>query len=142
MYMPDVNILVGALHEESPDHEQLAKWMEDVINGDYPLSLSSLVVGGLVRVVTNSRIFAHPMTADEILTTCDMLLGSGRAVLAYPGQRHFSIFSSLCRTVNAKGNLVSDAQHAALAIETNATWVSLDEDFALFPGLKWVKPQT
>ena len=138
--MPDVNVLVGALHEESPDHEWLAEWMEDVINGDFPLSLSSLVVGGLVRVVTNPRIFTHPMTPDMVLTTCEMLLGSGRAVIAYPGERHFAISSSLCRAANARGNLVSDAQHAALAIETNATWVSLDEDFALFPGLKWEKP--
>jgi len=138
--MPDVNVLVGALHEESPDHERLAEWMEDTINGDFPLSLSSLVVGGLVRVVTNPRIFAHPMTTDMILTTCEMMLGSGGAVIAYPGQRHFSIFSSLCRAVSARGNLVSDAQYAALAIETNATWVSFDEDFARFPGLKWEKP--
>jgi len=141
MYMPDVNVLVGALHEESPGHDQLAEWMEDVINGDFPLSLSSLVIGGLVRIVTNPRIFIHPMTADMILTTCEMLVGSGRAVIAYPGQRHFSIFSSLCRAANAKGNLVSDAQHAALAIEINATWVSFDEDFARFPGLRWEKPE-
>ncbi|MCM0640528.1 PIN domain-containing protein [Cellulomonas wangsupingiae] len=40
----------------------------------------------------------------------------------------------LCRAADARGNLVADAQHAAVAIEHGATWVSQDRDFARFPG--------
>jgi len=137
MYMPDVNILVGAWHEDSSVHEGLARWLEDATNGEDPLSLSSLVVAGVVRVLTNPRIFVHPMPVNDVLANFEMLLDTGRAVIAYPGARHFSIFSSLCKMTQATGNLVSDAQHAAMAIESNATWVTLDSDFAQFPGLKW-----
>jgi len=41
----------------------------------------------------------------------------------------------MCRHADARGNLVSDAAHAAVAIEHGATWASLD-DFARLPGLR------
>jgi len=33
-----------------------------------------------------------------------------------------------------------DAAHAAVAIEHGALWVTLDRDFARFPGLRWAPP--
>ena len=54
--------------------------------------------------------------------------------------RHWELVARLCREADARGNLVADAQHAAVAIENGATWVSLDRDFARFPGLRWVVP--
>ncbi len=43
--------------------------------------------------------------------------------------------------VGGAGNLVSDAHLAALAIELGATLYSYDNDFARFPGLRWVDPR-
>ena len=57
-----------------------------------------------------------------------------------PGPSFWTVFTSLCAAVEAQGNLVSDAAHAALAIEHRATFVTLDRDFARFPDLRWESP--
>ena len=58
-------------------------------------------------------------------------------VRAAPGPRHWDLVAELCRAADARGDLVADAQHAAVAVELDATWVSRDRDFARFPGLRW-----
>jgi hypothetical protein len=35
---------------------------------------------------------------------------------------------------------VTDAWFAALAIESGCDWITLDRDFARFPGLNWRQP--
>jgi predicted nucleic acid-binding protein len=57
-----------------------------------------------------------------------------------PGTRHWEIFDRLCRSADARGNLVADAQHAAIAVEHGATWISKDRDFARFQDLRWRHP--
>jgi predicted nucleic acid-binding protein len=36
---------------------------------------------------------------------------------------------------------VTDAWYAALAIEWGCEWVTLDRDYARFPGLRWRVPK-
>jgi len=36
--------------------------------------------------------------------------------------------------------MISDAWFAALAIENACEWITLDRDFARFPGLSWSMP--
>lgn len=57
-----------------------------------------------------------------------------------PGERHWSIFTGLCRAANIRGAMVTDAWLAALAIEHGCEWISLDRDFRRFPGLRWRSP--
>ena len=45
-----------------------------------------------------------------------------------------------CVAAGAKGNLVADAFHAALAIESGAEFITTDRDFSRFPGLRWRHP--
>ena len=42
----------------------------------------------------------------------------------------------LCRAGDARGDLASDAMIAALALETGATMVTYDRDFARFSGVR------
>ena len=62
------------------------------------------------------------------------------ALLLNPGRDHLALFEGLCRPADARGDLVTDAYLAALAVETGAVLVSADRDFALFPGLRWCEP--
>jgi predicted nucleic acid-binding protein len=57
-----------------------------------------------------------------------------------PGDRHWPIFIDLCRRADTRGNHVPDAWFAALAIEWGCDWVTLDRDYARFPGLVWRTP--
>ena len=57
-----------------------------------------------------------------------------------PGPEHLEIFEALCRESGATGRLVTDAHHAAIAVEHGWTMVSTDSDFSRFPGLRWQHP--
>ena len=46
----------------------------------------------------------------------------------------------LCQKADARGNLITDAWFAALAIESGSEWITVDRDYARFPGLKWRHP--
>lgn len=135
--MPDVNVLVYAHREDSEHHDRHARWLVERATSDSPFALSELVISGFVRVVTNRRIFSRPSTLDEALAFVSALLARPSCRLVRPGERHLEIFLALCRRTQATGGLVSDAYHAALAIEQGCTWVTNDTDFARFPDLDW-----
>lgn len=141
MLLPDVNVLIYAHREDGhPEHSRFASWLTALATGAEPFALSVLTLTGLVRIVTNPRIFARPSTLDEALDFVDELVRRPTARLVAPGPRHWEIVTALCREVGATGKLVADAQHAAVAIEHGCTFVTTDGDFARFPRLRWQHP--
>lgn len=110
------------------------------MDAETPFGLSELVLSGVVRVLTNPRVFVNPMPLDAALAFVNGLRHQPNAVVIEPGPRHWEIFWRLCRAVAAQGNLVADAYLAALAIESGSEWITDDGDFARFPGLRWRHP--
>lgn len=141
MKIPDVNILIGAFRADATGHPELREWLQRTLSEGETLGLTPAVSTGVVRVLTHSRIFNAPDTLADALAHLDALRGNAAVVDVGPGPRHWDIFSRLCREADARGNLVADAAHAAIAIEHGATWITLDRDFARFPGLRWEVPQ-
>ena len=137
MLLPDVNVLVYAFRSDMTEHALHHAFLQGLLDGDEAFGLSAQVLSGFLRVVTHPRIFATPDPIDEAMAFTTILRESDRAVAVEPGPRHWEIFERLCRTANARGNLVPDAYHAALAIESGCEWVTTDRDYARFPGLRW-----
>lgn len=52
----------------------------------------------------------------------------------------FALLSVVLTGRDLRGNLVTDAHLAALAIEHGTTICSFDSDFARFPELRWINP--
>lgn len=143
MLLLDVNVCVYAIREDScTDHDAYRIWLTGLLTGDEPVGISELVLSGVIRLLTNHRVFRQPSTTLQALDSCRSLRSAPAAVPLRPGQRHWGIFDSLCAEVGAKGNTVPDAYHAALAIENGATWITTDRAFARFPGLRWCAPLT
>lgn len=141
MLLPDVNVLVYAHRRDSiQNHEEYANWIYRLATGPEPFALSVLALSGLVRVVTNARIFTPPSALDEVFGFVAELAQRPTARIVGPGPDHMAIFEGLCRDAGATGKLVADAQHAAVAIEHGCTMVSTDSDFDRFPGLRWRHP--
>lgn len=141
MLLPDVNVLIYAHMETSTtEHSDYAAWITRLATGPEPFALSVLVISGFVRVTTNPRIFQSPSTLDRSFGFLDSLMERPTARVVGPGPDYMEIFERLCRESGATGNLVSDAQHAAVAIEHGCTLVSTDSDFDRFPGLRWQHP--
>ncbi|MGL5849710.1 MAG: TA system VapC family ribonuclease toxin, partial [Phycicoccus sp.] len=126
MRMPDVNVLVGAYRTDAPDHRDLSAWLTDAVSDLEPVGLTDAVVSGYVRVVTHPRVFDLPTPTDEAVAHVRALLDDEGTVRVVPGSLFPREFERLCLAVDARGNLVSDAAHAALAIEAGATWYSRD----------------
>lgn len=140
MIVPDVNVLVYAFRTESPDHSDYRRWLKRRVDSREPLGLSELVLSSVVRILTHPRIFNPPTPLERTLDYVEALREQPNAVLLQPGPRHWQIFAELCRADNARGNLVPDAYHAALAIEHGAEWVTTHGDYARFNGLRTRHP--
>lgn len=105
-----------------------------------PFGVSSLVMSGFLRVVTHPKVFDPPTPLEIALKFTETVIEHPHAVFVAPGNRHWEIFTDLCRKVDARGNLIPDAYFAALAIESGNTWVTSDRDYSRFPKLDWRHP--
>jgi hypothetical protein len=138
--LPDVNVLVHAFRSDSNNHHTCRKWLTGVVNGDRNFGVSTQVLAGVVRVTTHPRVFAQPSGLEEALHFCNVLLARPQCMVIEPGERHWEIFKRVSGEADARGNLVPDAWFAALAIESGCEWITLDRDYARFPGLEWRLP--
>jgi hypothetical protein len=140
MTLADVNVLVNAFRTDARDHGPCRAWLEAEVNGPGAFGVAPQVLSSVVRVCTHPRVFVRPSRAGEALAFCRALLEAPNASRVAPGERHWSIFEDLCGRAGASGNLVPDAWFAALAVESGCEWVTLDRDYARFPGLRWRAP--
>ena len=140
MILLDVNVLVNAFREDSPQHSVIRNYLDDLVNSDSSFGLSDLVLSGFLRITTHPKIFDPPTPLDPALEFADSLRSQPNCVQVSAGERHWNIFTRLCREANARGNLIPDAYYAALAIESGSEWVTSDRDYSRFPGLTWRLP--
>ena len=140
MILPDVNVLIYVFRTDAPHHQLCRDWLETVVAGDARFGMSPLALSALVRITTNPRSFVGPTPIEEAFKFSDQLLSQPHCQTVIPGERHWEIFSRLCIETQTRGNRVSDAWYAALAIEWGCDWITFDRDFARFPGLSWRLP--
>lgn len=140
MRVADVNLLVHAHRREAPEHDASRQWLIDARMGNQQLGLADVVMAGFLRVVTNGRVFRDATPFDKAVRFLDAVLAGPAVRRIAPGERHWPLFLDLCRRGDAKGNLISDAWIAAIAIEQGATLVTTDRDFRRFPGLRFEDP--
>lgn len=140
MVLLDVNVLVTAMREDAPRHREVKAYVEGLRRAPEPFGLSDVVSSGTIRVLTHPRVFVPPTPPDAARAYVAALRSTPNAVVVAPGPRHWELFIELLESSGAIGNLVSDAWHAALAIEHGCEWISDDTDFSRFSGLRWRRP--
>jgi toxin-antitoxin system PIN domain toxin len=140
MILPDVNVLIYAFRKDLPQHAPCRAWLNAVIASDARFGVSPLALSALVRITTNPRIFATPSTAEEAFGFGEDILAQPHCQIVEPGERHWDIFRRLCIETGTRGPRVADAWFAALAIEWGCEWITVDQDYRRFPGLKWAAP--
>jgi len=141
MILADVNVLIYAFRTDAPQHAVCRSWLDRVILGDERFGLSPLTLAALVRITTNRRSYPAPSSLEDAIGFGDDLLGQPHCHIVEPGERHWEIFKRLCIETDTHGSRVTDAWHAALAIEWGCEWITFDRDYARFPGLKWRVPE-
>jgi uncharacterized protein len=105
MILPDVNVLIYAFRRDTPQHAVCRAWLDSVISGDARFGMSPLALGAVVRISTDSRIYAQPSTKDEAFGFCDDLLDQANCQVVEPGERHWDIFRRLCIETDTRGRV-------------------------------------
>ena len=141
MILADVNVLINAFRPEMVEHSRCRKWLQSVVDDDTSFGLSPLSLTAVIRVTTNRRTWKIPSSIEDAFGFCNYLLHLPHCQIVEPGGQHWQIFQRLCVDTNTRGPMVTDAWYAALAIEWGCEWITLDRDFARFPGLRWRLPQ-
>ena len=118
MILPDVNVLVYAHREDAVDHARYRQWLEETIQSGQPYAISDHVLSGFLRVVTHPRVFTTPSPIRLALDFARQVREQANCQVIAPGSRHWQIFTGLCQSISATGNLVPDVWFAALAIES------------------------
>jgi uncharacterized protein len=140
MKLIDANVLINASRHDAVDHAKYRAWMDELLALEEPFALTDLVVCGVLRILTNPKIYKVPHTPGQALDIVDDLRERNECVWLPPGPRHWPIFRQMVYRQNIRGNLINDAWLAALALEHDCELISADSDFGKFPGLRWRHP--
>ena len=140
MILCDANILIYAYRDDSLHHIPIKNWLEAQLSSNRSFGYNEMILSAFLRITTHPRIFKNPSPLSRAVRFAEYLRNLPWAVRINPGERHWEIFSRLCKTAKTTGNLIPDAWLAALAIESGCEWISTDRDFARFSGLSWKNP--
>ena len=91
------------------NHTRYKRWLEDILKSGQPYGISDHVLSGFLRVVTHPRVFTPPSPIRSALEFVHQLREQPNYRAITPGSRHWKIFTDLCQSVSATGNLILDA---------------------------------
>lgn len=138
MIVPDVNVLINAFHTESPRHAEARAWLTHALQDGDRLGVLDVVATGVIRIMTNPRVFKKPVTTGQAIGAIEAIMRSPNAVLIHGSSLSWEIFSGLMRGYEFRAADIPDAWIAANVIAEQATLVSDDKGFARFGDLDWV----
>jgi len=138
--VPDANLLLYAYDSESVFHSAAARWWSALLSDVEPVGLCPVVVFAFLRLSTHGKVFERPMSVGEASQCVASWLARPNARLLVAGPGHVESVCRLLAKAGTAGNLVTDAQIAALALEYGATVHTADTDFSRLSGVSWKNP--
>ena len=137
MIVPDTNLLLYAVDSTSPFHNAARQWWTSCLNGSVSVGLCHPVVFGFIRISTHRRAFERPLSLVQAARIARSWNERRVTRMLYPDNRHtLQVLDLLSVAGSSGGNLVTDAQIAAIAIAHQAEVHTADHDFRRFPGLR------
>ena len=136
----DANLLLYAVDRSSPFHKTASGWLTAQLNGPGRIGIPWQSLVAFLRISTHPRASASPLSTEAALGFIRDWLVAEAAWVPVPGHRHGELFTDLVGRYQLRGNLISDAHLAALALEHGLQLVSADTDFARFTDLRWINP--
>ncbi len=140
MMLLDVNVLIYAYNDGSPDHHRWSCWLAEVLEGHESFGITSHVFASFIRIVMDERLFTHPSRFYGAYEFIEILKSDDKFVLVQEGSRHWNVFTSLCRILRIKSQQIPDTYLAAIAIEQGHELITADKGFKKYPGLKFRNP--
>jgi uncharacterized protein len=136
----DANLLIFAA-TKCPEQAKARTWLDGEITTNTRIGLPWSSLTGFLRIVTNVRLYGSSVAGlDEAWTQVEAWLDCPNVWIPSPTERHPAVLKQMLKAARGGGNLVPDAGLAALAVEHGLLLCSADNDFARFPGLRWLNP--
>ena len=112
----DANLLLYAVDENSVHNAAAASWLEDVLDGDSRVGLPWQTIGAFLRIATHPRVAHNPLSGPEAWRYVAEWLSVTVVWIPPATETTARVYAKMCEQVKIAGNLVPDAQLAALAI--------------------------
>ena len=140
MIVTDANLLLYAHDTTSTHHIAANRWLSKVLSESVVVGLPWQAVWAFLRISTNSRIMAMPLTMEQATTLAGEWMQLRHVQLLAPAGRHWQLLKEMLLTGQVRGPQTTDAELAALTIEYGGVLHTTDRGFARFPGLRWTNP--
>ena len=142
MILPDVNLLIYTYDTGAPAHAGALAWWQSSLNGSEKILLCHPVIFGFLRISTSPRMMAAPLDVSQALSIIRGWLRHPLVSVAVPDRGNHERAMQLIDGVGTAGNLTTDAQIAAIALDHGAIVHTNDADFRRFPSVRWHNPLT
>jgi hypothetical protein len=136
----DANVLLYAVNSDARHHAASRRWLDSALSGQSTVGFAWVVLLAFLRLSTKAGLFPNPLSPGEAMDRVEGWLEAGPAVVVEPTADHRRIVRGLLDQLGTGGNLVNDANLAALAIEHRGVVVSYDNEFSRFGGVRWEEP--
>jgi uncharacterized protein len=136
----DANLLLFAVNIDSPFHVKARNWLNDQLSGERRIGISWQALGAFLRIATRQLIFDQPLDPAQAWEQVEVWLANDLVWTPTPTSRHAEVLGRLVKRYQLQGDLIPDAQLAALAIEHGLEVCSADTDFARFTEIRWHNP--
>lgn len=129
----DANVLLYAIDSTDPRHKTATNFLEDALNGSVRVAIPWQTITAFVRISTNPRAYAEPLSSAHAWQFIADCLNAAPAWIPPQTKATATILGDLLAGISTTGNLVSDAALAAVAMEHAIPVVTNDSDFHRFP---------
>jgi uncharacterized protein len=136
----DANLLLFAEDSSAFEHERAEAFLTKALNGPVRVGLPWSSLEAFLRIRTNPRAYARPLSPKRAWSQVTDWLSAPAAWVPLPTGAHAEVLGGLIDRYQLRANLIPDASLAALAIEHGIAVYSSDTDFARFDEIRWINP--
>jgi len=136
-YLLDSNILIYLAFNAAAEHSSAKVVTDKIMKANEVIVLTEAVVLSFFRISTLLK--PTSLTPAEARLFIDALLNYPKIQIFTPTAQHYRNFGARLENDNITGNLTMDAHLAEVALMTNSTIVTNDDDFKKFPAVKFIK---
>ena len=140
MIIPDLNLLLYAYNAGDRRHAAARRWWQDLLDGEETIGIPLAVSIGFVRLATNPSVLLPPMTSAYAISIVKMWFQHPQVIQLDAGDSHFNHLEKCLIVAGRAGRLVTDAHLAALSLDYDAEIHTADQDFGVFPDIRWRNP--
>jgi toxin-antitoxin system PIN domain toxin len=136
-YAIDVNILLYASDAGSPLHQRASTFLRECVSKREVFCVAWVTLMSYLRIATHPAIFGRPLAHEEAARNVEALLAVPHCRAIGEEEGFWDRYREVTRDVPTRGNLVPDAQLAALLGQHGiVTLYTHDRDFRKFDFLE------